>query len=91
MSVQASQIVADGGLSERQRRLLAVIEHRRKHGLPTVQRDLAEALGIRRDSVNKLLARTRRTLKKQGRILEMPPRRREGRAVAFSLADFGQQ
>jgi hypothetical protein len=75
-------------LSPRQKHLVTIIEYRRRHGILTVQQDLAEALGIRRDSLNKLLARTRQVLEQQGIQLIMPPRHCEGRAVAFSLSDF---
>lgn len=61
-------------LTRKQVRLISLIGYRRRHGLPTVQRDLAEALGIRRDSLNKLLARTREALAAEGKELRMPPR-----------------
>ena len=73
-------------LTAQQRKLVDVIEYRRRHGIPTVQRDLAEALGIRRDSVNKLLARTRRRLGAAGRDLAMPPRHASGRVGLSALA-----
>jgi len=76
---------ANINLTNRQRRLLEMIEYRRRHRLPTVQRDLAEALGIRRDSLNKLLARTRRRLRLHGVRLEMPPRSRSERCGIVSL------
>src|SRR4051812_34041972 len=66
------------GLTPRQIQLVALIRAKTRHGVPAVQRDLAEALGIRRDSLNKLLARTRRALAAQGITLEMPVRSREG-------------
>src|SRR4051794_16599595 len=66
------------GLTARQVQLVALIRGKTRHGVPAVQRDLAEALGIRRDSLNKLLARTRRTLAAQGITLEMPARSRAG-------------
>jgi DNA-binding MarR family transcriptional regulator len=80
-------VAADGtlefimGLTRRQQRVLSMIEYRRRYGLPTVQRDLAEALGIRRDSLNKLLARLRRALLKKGQHLELPPRSRGARTA----------
>lgn len=64
-------------LTKRQRRLLGMIEYRVRYGLPTVQRDLAEALGIRLDSLNKLLSRMRRRRAAQGGSLELPPRYRD--------------
>lgn len=73
-------------LTRRQQELLRIIEHRVRIGLPTVQRDLAEYLGIRRDSLNKLLVRTRRVLASQGRTLEMPPTARECRADVSTLS-----
>lgn len=76
-------------LTNRQRRLVDAIERRRRGGLPTAQRDLAEALGIRRESLNRLLARTRRALAAAGLDLPMPPRPSAGasaRAVAYSHA-----
>ena len=72
-------------LTKRQICLISLVEHRRNHGLPTVQRDLAEALGIRRDSLNKLLARTRRALAAHGEELQMPPKAREGAAGLTTL------
>lgn len=69
-------------LTNRQVRLLKIVEYRRVHGLPTVQRDLAEALGIRRDSLNKLLARTRKALAERGEELRMPGR---GRAAVIEM------
>lgn len=61
-------------LTKKQLRLVEYLEYRGRHRIPTVQQDLAEALGIRRDSANKLLARTRRALARQGRTLALPPR-----------------
>ena len=49
------------GLTARQRRLLELIRRKTRHGIPAVQRDLAEEMGIRRDSLNKLLARMRQS------------------------------
>ena len=74
-------------LTKRQRQLLSLIEDRKRHRLPVVQQDLAEALGIRRESVNKLLKRMRIRLNRRGEVLEMPDRR--GRVVASvgTLAD----
>lgn len=65
-------------LTKKQRKLLKLIEVRRR-GLPTVQRDLAEALGVRRDSLNKLLARTRRAPASRGIDLRLPPRKGDPR------------
>jgi hypothetical protein len=56
--------------------LIEIIRRKNRNGLPAVQRDLAEELGIRRDSLNKLLARVRRVLAAEGIQLEMPPRSR---------------
>lgn len=60
-------------LTSQQARLLQMMEYRVRYGLPTLQRDLAEALGIRRDSLNKLLARTRRALASKGRPADATP------------------
>jgi hypothetical protein len=73
-------------LTVQQRELLRLIESRVLHGMPAVQRDYAEALGIRRDSLNKLLARTRRVLARHGVELVMPPRRGQAAAPLGSLA-----
>ena len=73
-------------LTEKQRKLLDLIDYRVRHRMPTVQRDLAEALGIRRDSLNKLLARTRLALGGQ-RDLTMPPRSRSSAAPLVSFSD----
>ncbi len=75
-------------LTDKQRELLRLVEYRRRHGMPTVQRDLAEHLGIRRDSLNKLLARTRKVLAREGRTLEMPLRSRQYVTPTASLADL---
>ena len=77
-------------LTKRQVRLILLVEHRRSQGLPTVQRDLAEALGIRRDSLNRLLARTRKALAARGEELRMPPRGREGSAGLMTLENVPQ-
>lgn len=77
-------------LTKKQIRLISLVEHRRTHGLPTVQRDLAEALGIRRDSLNRLLARTRKALAARGEELRMPPRGREGAAGLMTLENVSQ-
>jgi hypothetical protein len=74
-------------LTKKQLCLISIVNYRRRHGLPTVQRDLAEAMGIRRDSLNKLLARTQKALAARGEELRMPPRRREGAADVMTLAD----
>jgi hypothetical protein len=77
-------------LTRPQRELLKLIEGRTQAGIPAVQRDLAEALGIRRDSLNKLLARTRRALATHGVELLMPQRCRPGVAAALDTLDgFG--
>jgi hypothetical protein len=70
------------GLTARQLQLMAAIRRRTRHGLPAVQRDLAEELGIRRDSLNKLLARTRRQLAARGVALAMPARCRAAHVAA---------
>lgn len=72
-------------LTRKQAELLRILEYRTLHQLPTVQRDLAERLGIRRESVNKLLARTRRALAAEGRSLPVPPRSQPVRASLESL------
>lgn len=74
-------------LTKKQVRLLEYLEYRRRHRLPTVQQDLAEALGIRRDSANKLLARTRKRLARQGRELVLPPRHGTAAAKLVTLSD----
>jgi len=76
-------------LTTQQARLLQMLEHRVRYSMPTVQRDLAEALGIRRDSLNKLLARTRRALASEGRSLPTPPRSRSSAAALVALTDSG--
>ncbi len=63
-------------LTRKQLRLVEMIERRNRHAMPTVQRDLAEFMGIRGDSLNKLLRRTRRALEESGQTLTMPPRGR---------------
>lgn len=74
-------------MTRKQQKLVMTIEYRSRYGLPTVQRDLAEALGIRRDSLNKLLARTRRSLQRNGASLPMPPRSGGSAIPMVSLAD----
>ena len=76
-------------LTTQQARLLQMLEYRARHSMPTVQRDLAEALGIRRDSLNKLLARTRRALASEGKSLTMPPRSRSSAAAVVTLVGSG--
>ena len=75
-------------LTKKQQRLMALLEYRARHLLPTVQRDLAEALGIRRDSLNKLLARTRARLALEGKQLPQPPRRCDYRVNVCSLPSY---
>ena len=72
-------------LTVRQRQLLDLIEQRNRNGRACVQQDLAEDLGIRRDSLNKLLSRTRRILLRYGKQITMPPRSHERRALVGSL------
>lgn len=79
-------MVTQQELTARQRAVLAIIERKARHGVPAVQRDLAEELGIRRDSLNKLLARARRVLAAQGVGLTMPARSRPTRAGVCSLS-----
>lgn len=74
-------------LTRKQRRLVALIKQRTTLQMPTVQRDLAESLGIRRESLNKLLRRTRHRLAAQGVNLEWPSRRTGGRASLTPLPD----
>jgi len=76
-------------LTTQQARLVQMMEYRARCNLPTVQRDLAEALGIRRDSLNKLPARTRRALASKGRSLLMLPRARSSAAALVALTDSG--
>ena len=76
-------------LTAQQTRLMQMLEYRARHSMPTVQRDLAEALGIRRDSLNKLLARTRQALASEGRSLPTPPRSRSSAAALVALTDSG--
>ena len=74
-------------LTRRQRQLLELIDRRSRYGVPAVQRDLAEELGIRRDSLNKLLARTRRTLGDAAvAALRMPARSRPRAESVCSLS-----
>lgn len=73
-------------LTQRQRQLLELIDRRTRHGVPAVQRDLAEELGIRRDSLNKLLARARRTLGDAAATLQMPARSRPTAEPVCSLS-----
>jgi hypothetical protein len=72
----------------RQLHLIRVIERRSRDGIPAVQRDLAEELGIRRDSLNKLLARTRRVLQERGIELQMPARSRPSALRVASLCEL---
>ena len=74
-------------LTRKQQSLLQAIERRRRNGLPTVQQDLAEAMGIRRESLNKLLRRTRERLAARGERLELPPRAGPAPAGLVALAD----
>jgi hypothetical protein len=74
-------------LTIQQARLVQMLDYRARYRMPTVQRDLAEALGIRRDSLNKLLARTRRALAAEGRMLPTPPRSRPAAAALVPLSD----
>lgn len=74
-------------LTEQQRQLLVLVEWHTRHGQPAVQRDWAERLGIRRDSLNKLLARTRRALAAHGVELELPVRHRQAAVSLFALSD----
>lgn len=74
-------------LTKKQRRLVGMIEYRVRYRLPTVQRDLAEALGIRLDSLNKLLSRTRRRVASQGGSLELPPRCRQTHTTLGDLSE----
>ena len=74
-------------LTIQQARLVQMLEYRARYRMPTVQRDLAEAMGIRRDSLNKLLARTRRALASEGRTLPLPPRSRESATALVALSD----
>jgi hypothetical protein len=74
-------------LTMQQARLVRMLEYRARYQMPTVQRDLAEALGIRRDSLNKLLARTRRALAEEGRTLVTPPRSRPSAAALVAMSD----
>jgi hypothetical protein len=71
----------DAGLTARQLQLIELITSKTRHGVPAVQRDLAESLGIRRDSLNKLLARTRRALAARGISIELPARSRPASVV----------
>lgn len=59
-------------LTQKQRRLVDLINSRKELELPTVQRDLAEHMGITRESLNRLLARTRRRLAAEGKSLQLP-------------------
>ncbi len=72
-------------LTNKQLQLIKYLEYRQRYGMPTVQQDAAEALGIRRDSLNKLLRRTRQALARQGRDLPMPPRHRAVAARVVGL------
>ena len=85
MNPSAQRERQEARLTKRQQRLLVLIDYRRQHDIPTVQRDLAEALGVRRESLNKLLARTRERLRNSGHELVMPPRQRAGRAAVGAL------
>jgi CRP-like cAMP-binding protein len=77
----------DTMLTRKQQKLVTILEYRSRYGLPTVQRDLAESLGIRRDSLNKLLARTRRSLQRNGGSLPLPPRSGGSAIAVVSFAN----
>ena len=74
-------------LTKKQRQLVALIDRRSNFHQPTVQRDLAEAMGIRRDSLNKLLHRARQRMAADGVTLKLPSRQGAGRASVMSLSD----
>jgi len=74
------------GLTPRQQLLVRLIGRRLRYDVPAVQRDLAEEMGIRRDSLNKLLARTRRQLFAHGRELGLPRRCRADAVAGVSLS-----
>ncbi len=75
--------------TKRQRQLLELIGRRLVSQAPCVQRDFAEQLGIRRDSLNKLLRRLRQRLEAQGKALQMPDRCRSAAAALSALVDDG--
>lgn len=83
-----SLAAALASLTDQQRRLLQLIEHRNRYHLPAVQRDLAESLGIRRDSLNKLLHRMRATLRRHGFALRLPQRCRNSAVAGFTLSEW---
>src|SRR5580700_806039 len=58
-------------LTSKQRRLVAMMDYRAARRMPTLHRDLAKILGIRRDSLKKLLRRTRKRLAEEGRDQSM--------------------
>lgn len=74
-------------LTRKQRRLVALMDYCAARNTPTHQRDLAEILGIRPDSLKKLLRRTRKSMIAEGR--ELPKLARKRRAIAYccSLSD----
>ena len=74
-------------LTKRQKQLLHLINVQKQNRIPMVQRDLAEKLGIRRESVSKLLRRLRLRLDSQGEVLDMPGRRGQTPASVGTLMD----
>jgi predicted DNA-binding protein (UPF0251 family) len=74
-------------LTGKQRQLVQLIEYRTRYHLPMVQQDLAEQLGIRRDSVNKLLRRARDRMSACGVELQLPNRRGVSTASVSTLMD----
>lgn len=78
-------------LTKKQEEVIRYIQYRTRYNLPTVQRDIAERFGIRRDSLNKLLARARKRLRQKGESLEMPPRSRDVRVGVATLSAFSER
>jgi predicted DNA-binding protein (UPF0251 family) len=72
-------------LTLKQRRLVELINSRKELQLPTSQRDLAEHMGITRESLNRLLARTRRRLAVEGESLQLPSIDRPRSVVATTI------
>ncbi len=59
-------------LTKKQRMLVELIERRAWLQFPTIQRDLAEEMGVSRAALSRLLGRTRAALAAQGRSLILP-------------------
>jgi hypothetical protein len=73
-------------LTKKQRRLVALMDYRAARMMPTNHRDLADVLDIRRDSLKKLLRRTRKRMAEEGRELPTLARKRRITVYCGSLS-----